>query len=428
MKKVCIVVPVYKPNLNLFEKISLQQLLRILGNYPICFVHPDTMEIKYEELDGYEYNICKFDKWYFQCTETYSELVLSPFFYEQFLDYKYILIYQLDSFVFFDKLSDFCDMDYDYIGAVQYHSWTKDAVVGNGGLSLRKVESALNVTGNYKTIVKDPYYRDYFKKWEDNFFSYCGGKREIEFTVPEIPLANTFSVVMDIEHGIQNIPVNGLPFGTHAWHRMNFDFWKDIIKIYGYQTDNLVAKNNRNTLERDQNARYREYFLDKISQFSNNVKREILEELDIPLDEEYAIWGAGVFGKRFLRVFTDLKLKVSVIFDSKPKDKEIYGITVKYPDFGEIRQQNLTVLIGSEIYEEEIEGELIKNKCEKFIRLPSIFNEKWKVFRIKYYKLFPKIEGVTIPFGFVSNKEWISDIAYRLEKGEPQNEVIIMGD
>ena len=107
MKRICIVVPVYKQKLNLFEKISLQQLLRVLGNYPIYFVQPDTIEINYEELNGYKYDICKFNEWYFKSTETYSELMLSPFFYEKFLNYKYMLIYQLDCFVFFDKLSDF---------------------------------------------------------------------------------------------------------------------------------------------------------------------------------------------------------------------------------------------------------------------------------------------------------------------------------
>jgi len=410
MKKVCIVVPVYKQNLNLFEKISLQQLLNTLGNYPIYFVQPDTIQINYGELNGYKYNICRFNKWYFQSTETYSELMLSPFFYERFLDYKYILVYQLDSFVFFEGLSDFCDMDYDYIGAPQYHIWKKGAVVGNGGLSLRKTDAALKVTSNFNEIVQDPYYRYFFRKWEDNFFSYCGGKGAIGFTVPDIPLANTFSVVMDVEYGIQNIPINGLPFGTHAWHRMNFGFWKDIINAYGYRIDNLAVEKEDNTLERDQDARCREHFLDMVSGFPSDVKREIVEELGLDLHREYVMWGSGVFGKKILKVLVDVGLEVSAIFDSKPREKIIYGISVKYPDFEEIRGKKLTVLIGSQIYEKEIENELIKNKCGNLIKLPSLLYEKWETFRTKYYNLFPKIEGVTVPFDFVNNKDWISRI------------------
>lgn len=416
MKKVCIVVPVYKQYLNLFEKISLQQLLRILGNYPIYFVQPDTLEINYEELNGYEYNICKFNEWYFQSTETYSELMLSPFFYEKFLDYKYILIYQLDCFVFFDRLSDFCDMDYDYIGAPQYHSWTKNVVVGNGGLSLRKTKSVLGVVKSFGNIVQDPTYRDLFRKWEDNFFSYCGEKEEISFTVPCVSRANTFSVVMDVENGLQNIPVNGLPFGTHAWHRMNFEFWKDIITAYGYHTDNLVVKNNLSYLGRDQDARYKEYFLDKFQEFSHEVKQEILGQLNLDLNKKYVLWGVGSFGKRFLKVMLELGFQVPVLFDSKPSEKMVYGIPVKYPDFKEIREQKLTVLVGSELYEEEIEHELINNNCDNIIKLPSLFREKWKVFRIKYHELLPKIEGVTIPFEFISNKDWIPKIVCQMCK------------
>lgn len=107
MKKVCIVVPVYKQHLNPFEKISLQQLLRILGKYPIYLVYPDTVEIVYEELSGWEYGVYQCDKRYFQNTATYSELMLSPFFYEHFSAYQYMLVYQLDCFVFYDSLSGF---------------------------------------------------------------------------------------------------------------------------------------------------------------------------------------------------------------------------------------------------------------------------------------------------------------------------------
>ena len=33
-----------------------------------------------------------------------------------FLEYQYMLIYQLDAFVFEDKLDYFCELGYDYIG------------------------------------------------------------------------------------------------------------------------------------------------------------------------------------------------------------------------------------------------------------------------------------------------------------------------
>lgn len=410
MEKVCIVVPVYKKELNLFEKISLRQLVRTLGKYPIYLVQPKTIEINYEELSDCKYNVCKFDEWYFQNTGTYSELMLSPFFYEHFLTYKYMLVYQLDCFVFFDGLSEFCDMDYDYVGAPQYHGWSDDIVVGNGGLSLRKTDAVLNVTKKYNEIVQEPYFRDFFRKWEDNFFSYCGRKRELGFLVPDISLANTFSTVMDVEDGIQNIPVKGLPFGTHAWHRMNFDFWRDIIKVYGYQTDGLIANKNVDTLKSDQNIRCRDYFFSEISSLPFDIKNEIVEMLGLDRNKKYVMWGAGEFGKKCLAVLLDLEVNVLEIIDSRPKVEQISGISVKYPDYENIRKHEFTVLIGSQLYESEIEQELIKNRCEDLIKLATVFNEKWEILQKKYLGLLPEVEGTTKPFYFIENKSWISNI------------------
>lgn len=410
MKTVCIVVPIYKQNLNAFEKISLLQMLRILGEYPIYLIQPDTIKIEYEELAGYEYRIYRFSERYFKNAATYSELMLSPFFYEKFLDFEYILIYQLDCFVFSDRLKEFCDMGYDYIGAPQYHVWTREVVVGNGGLSLRKVNAALRVTKMYDEIVTDLYYKDFFRKWEDNFFSYCGEKNEVRFSVPDIPLANMFSVVLDIERGIQDIPVKGLPFGTHAWHRLNFDFWRKIIEAYGYTTDHLIAENNVDTLGADWDRRYRTYFLNNFCNLSVGLKRKIIEELGIRKEKKYIMWGAGCFGKRILKILLELELDIFVIFDSRPKEDSLYGIVVKYPDFEEIRNCESTVLISSENYEEEIEDELIKNGCLNIIKLSSILKEKWDVFREKYCGVFPEIEGVTRPYNFIIDDSWISNI------------------
>lgn len=415
MKKVCIVVPVYKQHLNPFEKISLQQLLRILGKYPIYLVYPDTVEIVYEELSGWEYGVYQCDNGYFQNTATYSELMLSPFFYEHFSAYQYMLVYQLDCFVFSDSLSDFCDLDYDYIGAPQYHGWTSDAVVGNGGLSLRKIDAVLRVVKKYEEIVREPYYREIFRKWEDNFFSYCGAKKDVAFRVPALTLANTFCTVMDIERGMQDIPHRGLPFGTHAWHRMNFYFWKDIIKAYGYQTDQLLPQKNVDTLERDRNLRCVNYFFDAIPAFSPDKKEELVKGMGFSRNQKYVMWGAGRFGKKHLKVLLDLGLPISDIFDSDPKEEMLYGIPVSYPDYQKIREQGLTVLIGSELYGKEIEQALIKNGCEDFIDLFCLFETKGKILQNKYLKSLPAIEGITAQLSFLEDRSWISEIVRRTQ-------------
>ena len=48
---------------------------------------------------------------------SYSDYVLSSEFYDTFKAYDYMLLYQLDAFVFEDRLMEFWELKYDYIGA-----------------------------------------------------------------------------------------------------------------------------------------------------------------------------------------------------------------------------------------------------------------------------------------------------------------------
>ena len=137
-----VVIPVYKQALTPVEIVSLRQLRKVLGYYPLCFIHPESMEPDYGEL-GAGIGAEAFDDVYFQSTTGYSALLLSAEFYDRFAAYEYVLIYQLDAFVFADRLAEFCQMGYDYIGAPVrrliplWHAI--GARVGNGGFSLRRV-------------------------------------------------------------------------------------------------------------------------------------------------------------------------------------------------------------------------------------------------------------------------------------------------
>ena len=82
--------------------------------------------------------------------------MLSPEFYRRFSDTDYILVCQLDAYIFRDELLSWCKKEYDYIGAPwsapalyrmpilrlwrrYFHSrrrTEKDFKVGNGGLSI----------------------------------------------------------------------------------------------------------------------------------------------------------------------------------------------------------------------------------------------------------------------------------------------------
>lgn len=154
MKQVVVVIPIYKEQLTQFEQVSLTQAKRVLGRYDICFMAPERMRAFLEERGA------RAEYWPDACFDNrlgYSKLLLTPEFYEHFADYEYLLIYQLDAFVFSDQLEAFCAMGYDYIGApMPYwfgwpYGWNH---VGNGGLSLRKIPSCIHVTRNRASIYK----------------------------------------------------------------------------------------------------------------------------------------------------------------------------------------------------------------------------------------------------------------------------------
>lgn len=100
-----IVIPVYKTDLNVYETISLNQVVHVFKDYTKIIIKPASLDIKVI-LGKYEnqFDVQDFDDDYFIDLVGYNSLMLSPEFYKRFLDSKYILIYQLDAFVFRDEL------------------------------------------------------------------------------------------------------------------------------------------------------------------------------------------------------------------------------------------------------------------------------------------------------------------------------------
>ena len=113
--KAIIVVPIYKEALNSAELISLQQLFKILGKHDICFIMPESSNFS---MDGFHAMQERFADKYFVSTMAYSELMTSEIFYQRFSFYDYVLIYQLDAFVFTDRLAEFCALGYVNITVV----------------------------------------------------------------------------------------------------------------------------------------------------------------------------------------------------------------------------------------------------------------------------------------------------------------------
>jgi len=168
-QSVSVVIPVYKIDLTESERMSLSQCLNLLYKYDISFVCSKSFDFelfcKSNEVNQEKINISRisFANEYFSSIEGYNRLLLSEFFYESFSDFEYILIYQLDAWVFNDELGFWVSQNYDYIGAPwigEEHGNIKNRV-GNGGFSLRRVNAFLKI---FKSL-RFRYYRiNHFSK------------------------------------------------------------------------------------------------------------------------------------------------------------------------------------------------------------------------------------------------------------------------
>ncbi len=254
--QVSIVIPIYKVDLSSLEKISFNQCIKILGHYPITIIKPHHLDITEIQKAHPFIKIESFENNYFKDIDGYNRLMLSSIFYERFLSYTFILIYQLDAFVFKDELLLWCNKNYDYIGApfgpryrslfgrikLSYRKWKANRnnivneyavcnCVGNGGFSLRKTKVFYSIAlTNQKQINHFINNANIYN--EDVFWGIAINKREKRISIPPFKEALHFSIE---QNPILAIKYNHslLPFGCHGWYRRKdwFSFWSHFIPI-----------------------------------------------------------------------------------------------------------------------------------------------------------------------------------------------------
>lgn len=262
-----IVVPLSINNyFTCYEMISLRHLNKYLGAYPIYFIAPKGSTIAYEH-----HKIIFFPRRFFGSAKSHGKLLLSIQFYKKFSAYKYILFYHLDSLVFSSNLDQWCDRDFDYVGApwlqCKDSPWVTSARVGNGGFALLKIQKAVEILSKYyrknpfiygTSIIEVCWFILYLEKFID-YFNWMDQKlmtkvknlrAYLEKKLPDqnndifwSDIANNFDPefrVASFEDGIkfafEVCPEDcfiansyQLPFGCHAWNRYNKKFWEPHI-------------------------------------------------------------------------------------------------------------------------------------------------------------------------------------------------------
>ena len=265
---VIIVIPVYRPTLSSAEKASLRQCLKVLGpHHDVALVCPDTLDTTpYDAVAGEKLRTERFKDSFFEGIEGYNRLMMSHEFYSRFERYTWMLIYQLDAWIFEDRLEEWCRKGYDYVGApwfennesheTGWHLWR----TGNGGLSLRRLEKFLRITQSgcplrvprviwshrfrrkdgpskiarlilgYRHTTMGQYMIKRASVWEDYFFCISLEGTSEALRVPSPEEAASFSLELSPRWLFETVLQRQLPMGCHAWRKYQYeDFWKQYI-------------------------------------------------------------------------------------------------------------------------------------------------------------------------------------------------------
>jgi len=261
---VAILIPLStRPHLTESEKISLKHLEYYLGNYDKYFLAPSDLDFSYKD-----YPVSRFENKFFGSLEAHNRLLFSKKLYRRFRDYEYILIYHLDSLVFKSSIEKWCSLNFDYIAPPWIKGpdlpWLKENGVGNGGFSLRKVDSFLKLlNSNEKWITKNDIISNnsngnllqaflrtlknaarylipalnninrHIKTVEDSinedrFIWKFAQKYYPDFKIAPVDIALEFAFEANVELCYRKNDEK-IPFGCHAWERYDKEFWEPFI-------------------------------------------------------------------------------------------------------------------------------------------------------------------------------------------------------
>lgn len=219
----CVVIPVYREDPTGTELQSVRRTFSVFAGRDIVYLAPGGMSLERWPQPRH-CSVLEAPGYFFTGKKSYSELCCRAELYEQLLQYDYMLICQPDCWVFRDDLDAFMALGHDYIGA----PWPAGVAglkegVGNGGLSLRRVLSFRDVCLNADTPQKRPFHHP-----EDRFFcQICADQLDIA----PLEVAARFSLE---HHADSYYERYGLPMGCHRPWDCCADFWRPILKLYGY--------------------------------------------------------------------------------------------------------------------------------------------------------------------------------------------------
>lgn len=252
--KVKVLVPIYRyPTAD--EMRALRNNCSVLAAHNIAILAPEDLELGTLEQEFPAVEIIRVsDCWLGKRNGIagYNRMMLSAEFYDMFADWDYILICHTDAWMFRDELAAWCDKGYDCVAAPWVRRWVYDLPIvkqymslrawmrhrqgkrcradlygriGNGGLTLRKVDSFKQGCQRYAEIIEKYlnggshlYNEDVFWATVPQEFCYPDWREALEFAIDTNPAY------------CYRLMGKRLPMGCHSWTKPKmWRFWKNFI-------------------------------------------------------------------------------------------------------------------------------------------------------------------------------------------------------
>lgn len=249
-----VLVPIYRAPIA-EEMRALRNNCNILAAHDIAVLAPEGLDLAALEREMPQLEIIRVsDCWLGRRNGIagYNRMMMSAEFYAMFADWDYILICHTDAWIFRDELAMWCSKGYDCVAApwvrrriydlpivkqyMSFRAWMCHRKgkkcradlygrIGNGGLTLRKVDSFRKGCQRYAGIIEKYlnggshlYNEDVFWATIPEEFRYPDWREALEFAIDTNP-AYCYRLMGE-----------RLPMGCHSWTKPKmWRFWRDII-------------------------------------------------------------------------------------------------------------------------------------------------------------------------------------------------------
>jgi len=267
---VVVLIFTHAPALSWAEEISLRQCVRVLGAHPIRLVCPEGLDVSAYRAIAPDLVVDFIPAHWLASLRAYNRLKILPWLYRRYAAYEFILTYELDAFVLRDELLDWCGQGWDYIGAPNFAGYLRalpDAppvILENSGFSLRRTSSMLRVLRTLRYRVPPAAMFEDWRKTarfslgslfllfgrltfrnnfyaplndfignEDDFWCLQAAQRFSWFKLAPYDVARNFAFEVNASRLLAENKGH-LPFGCHKWVEVSTDFWRPIIRSFGY--------------------------------------------------------------------------------------------------------------------------------------------------------------------------------------------------